>query len=139
MENNQNNTEVFDPIYWANLNNNKTSKSIESMSSMVVPPANGTSGNDDTLTQVTELAEIIVSLGIDITVGYGNWLKLGFALSDGLGEEGRDIYHNLSRMNADYDSAECDKQYDACLHSQGQGVTLKTFFQMACRMTIACA
>ena len=131
MENNLNHSETFDPIYWANLNNGKTPKSIESMSSIVVHPANGTSGSDDTTTQVTELAEIIVSQGIDITEGYGNWLKLGFALSDGLGEEGRDIYHNLSRMNTDYDPAKCDRQFDACLHSQGQGVTLKTFFQMA--------
>ncbi|MCQ2319975.1 MAG: DUF3987 domain-containing protein [Bacteroidales bacterium] len=131
MENNQNNTEVFDPIYWANLNNDKTTKSNEPMSSMAVHPVNGTSGSDDTTAQVTELAEIIVSQGIDITEGYGNWLKLGFALSDGLGEAGRGIYHNLSRMNADYDPAECDRQFDACLHSHGQGVTLKTFFQMA--------
>lgn len=88
MENNQNNTEVFDPIYWANLNNDKTTKSNESTSSLPTHPANGTSGSDDTTTQVTELAEIIVSQGIDITEGYGNWLKLGFALSDGLGEAG---------------------------------------------------
>ena len=131
MENNQNNTEVFDPIYWANLNNDKTTKSNESTSSLPTHTANGTSGNDDTLTQVTELAETIVSQGIDITVGYGNWLKLGFALSEGLGEEGRSIYHNLSRINADYDPADCDKQYDACLHGKGHGITLKTFFQMA--------
>lgn len=131
MENNQNNTEVFDPIYWANLNNDMTTNSTESMSSLPTRPANDTSSNDDTLSQVTELAEIIVSQGIDITVGYGNWLKLGFALSDGLGEEGRSIYHDLSRINADYNPADCDKQYDACLHSHGQGITIKTFFQMA--------
>lgn len=69
--------------------------------------------------------------GIDITSGYDNWRDLGFALSDGLGESGRAIYHRISRFNDGYSPEECDRQYDKCLKSHGAGITVKTFFQKA--------
>jgi hypothetical protein len=34
----------------------------------------------------------------DITIGYDNWLKLGFALADGLGINGLPFFHRLSRF-----------------------------------------
>ena len=67
----------------------------------------------------------------DITAGYDNWRDLGFALSEELGETGRDYFHRISRFNPDYDQAETDKQYDRCLRAHGTGVTIKTFFQKA--------
>ena len=67
----------------------------------------------------------------DITAGYSNWLDLGFALSEELGEAGRDYYHRISRFNPDYDHAETDKQFNNCLKAGGSGVTIKTFFQKA--------
>ena len=51
----------------------------------------------------------------DITAGYSNWLDLGFALSEELGEAGRDYFHRISRFNPDYDHAETDKQFNNCL------------------------
>ena len=67
----------------------------------------------------------------DITSGYSNWLDLGFALSEELGEAGRDYFHRISRFNHDYNHAETDKQFNNCLRSGGSGVTIKTFFQKA--------
>ena len=67
----------------------------------------------------------------DITAGYSNWLDLGFALSEELGEAGRDYFHRISRFNPDYDHAETDKQFNNCLKAGGSGVTIKTFFQKA--------
>ena len=62
---------------------------------------------------------------------YSNWLDLGFALSEVLGEAGRDYFHRISRFNPDYNHAETDKQFNNCLKSGGSGVTIKTFFQKA--------
>ncbi|MBR5198577.1 MAG: DUF3987 domain-containing protein, partial [Bacteroidales bacterium] len=73
----------------------------------------------------------IESSHTDITAGYDNWRDLGFALSEELGETGRDYFHRISRFNPDYDQAETDKQYDRCLRAHGTGVTIKTFFQKA--------
>lgn len=121
--------EGFDPKAWANLNNNNQSQaSVDSSDAHVV---NNSSQIDDIETQVSKIVDMLVSRGIDITAGYDNWLKLGFALANGLGESGRAAYHALSRMNSDYNAAQCDKKYDNYLHSQGNGVSINTFFHMA--------
>lgn len=86
-------------------------------------------------TSVQEDIEIIIqrieAAHTDITAGYSNWLDLGFALSEELGEAGRNYFHRISRFNPDYDHAETDKQFNNCLKSGGSGVTIKTFFQKA--------
>ena len=85
----------------------------------------------DLETEVQQVVQALTSRGIDITVGYANWRNLAFALADGLGESGRSHFHALSSLHADYNYAECDKQYTACLHGRGSGITIKTFFAMA--------
>ena len=86
-------------------------------------------------TSIQEDIEIIIqrieATHTDITAGYSNWLDLGFALSEELGEAGRDYFHRISRFNPDYNHAETDKQFNNCLKSGGSGVTIKTFFQKA--------
>ena len=119
----------FDPMAWANMNhiensNEKQGEPVEQASPVVYPQT-------DTEAEVREVARRLVERGIDITSGYGNWLNLGFALADGLGEGGRELYHQLSTLNSGYNHSECDRQYSACLKSHGRGVTIKSFFQMA--------
>lgn len=82
---------------------------------------------------VETVVDRIIANGSDITAGYDNWLRLGFALADGRGEAGREMFHRLSRMNAQYNEAECNRQYSACLKDGGRpgGVTVATLFQMA--------
>jgi hypothetical protein len=89
----------------------------------------------DLYKEVKGIADIIASRHIDITSGYQNWLCLGFSLADGLGEDGREFFHELSQMNADYNATECDKKYTSCLkgssNGNGNGITINTFFKMA--------
>lgn len=82
---------------------------------------------------VETVVERIIANGRDITVGYDNWLRLGFALADGRGEAGREMYHRLSAMNPQYKASDCNRQYNACLKSADRpgGVTVATLFQMA--------
>ncbi|WP_278989334.1 DUF3987 domain-containing protein [Segatella bryantii] len=125
--------EAFDPIYWANKAD-EVSKSIKPRSSVNSFSKSTAAYNCDEADRQAEIQEVtrqLVDRGIDITAGYNNWLKLGFALADGLGEDGRKIYHQLSQLNDEYDTTECDKQYTHCLHGRGQGITVNTFFQMA--------
>lgn len=65
--------------------------------------------------------------GMDIAPTYNDWRDLGFALAQGLGEEGRAFYHRLSRFYSSYQPAETEKQYTACLRSGGRGITVNTF------------
>lgn len=87
--------------------------------------------NNDPYDDIEVVTRRIEDAGVDITVGYAAWRDVGFALSDALGEAGRQYYHRVSCLNPDYNQQECDKQYDKCLNAHGTGVTVKTFFQLA--------
>ena len=101
-----------------------TQQEIHSTTSVHAPQ---TSVGED----IETITQRIEASCIDITFGYDNWRDLGFALSEELGEAGRDYFHRISRFNSDYNHAEADKQYDRCLKAHGSGVTIKTFFQKA--------
>lgn len=82
--------------------------------------------------EVEYVVSILVNRHIDITTPYKEgWIALAFALANGLGEAGRELFHQLSRMNAEYNYEECDKKYTSCMKSNGKGITINTFFKKA--------
>ena len=92
--------------------------------------------NINTAEQIRTVANRIVEMGIDITAGYNRWRNIAFGISLEMGEEGRSIFHDISRFNAEYDHQKCDKLYDDCikrLHTSGNhsGVTAASFFGYA--------
>ena len=117
----------FNPIAWSQQGSDQEVEIDKSVSS----PSSSASRSSNLEEEVSNIAQEIVNRGIDITQGYRNWLHLGFALAEGLGENGRGLFHNLSSMSEQYNPSECDKQYTACLYSSNGGITIKTFFQMA--------
>jgi len=102
-----------------------------------IPPSGGwpeRSGGitySDQQSEVLQLIEKLESSSIDLTASYEEWRNIGFALADAFGENGREIYHRISRFHPEYDYPECDKQFDACLKSNGSGVNLNTLFYLA--------
>lgn len=85
----------------------------------------------DLFRQVAALVEEVERRRIDLTKGYIPWVNIGFALAEGMGNQGRDYYHRLSVQNPDYDVTKCDKQYDACLNAHGSGITINSLFHAA--------
>lgn len=86
--------------------------------------------------QIRTVANRIVEMNIDITEGYDNWRNIAFGISLELGEEGRSIFHDISRLNAGYKYGECDKLYSNCikrLHdtTDHSGITIGSFFSYA--------
>ena len=67
----------------------------------------------------------------DITGSYADWVNLGFALADELGEGGRDYFHRISRFYPKYSYTDCNYQFDQCLKAKGHGITIKTLFHLA--------
>ncbi len=64
---------------------------------------------------------------------YKEWLRIGFALADGLGERGRTYFHRVSSFSNKYSKDDCDKQYDVCLNGckPDNKITIATFFNYA--------
>ena len=91
-------------------------------------PVRDAVAGDDSFEAVVERIE---DAQVDIAPDYNQWLSLGFALSDYLGEDGREYFHRLSRFNPKYDEQDTDKQYDNCLNARKDGITIGTFFYLA--------
>ena len=94
-----------------------------------VQPLNETT--TDLHVEVERVVADIEARGIDIAPQYDTWVNIGFALSEGLGEGGRDFFHRLSRLHPDYDHSTTDKQFSNCLNGKGTGVTIASFFHHA--------
>ena len=63
---------------------------------------------------------------------YDTWKTIGMALNTGLGEDGREIFHEISKLSDKYDELECDNQYDAFrrTYENGCDVTLGSLFHI---------
>ena len=83
------------------------------------------------LRAIEALTQAVEASGIDITPTYAEWLSIAFALVSELGEEGRAIFHRLSRFYPHYEHNEADQQYSACLHDGSHEITIASLFHIA--------
>jgi hypothetical protein len=60
---------------------------------------------------IEKLLSIIEEKGIDITENHSNWIKIGYALCDTFGENGRGYFHRISQYYNGYSHSEADKTY----------------------------
>ena len=124
------NRNSFDFAHWAERESVAAQKSSAVMN-QVVALTRSVLPSTDLFPQVRAVAEETQRRHIDLTKGYIPWRNIGFALSDGMGNQGRGYFHTLSAQNPDYDPQECDKQYDACLKAHGSGITINSLFHAA--------
>src|SRR5690554_6670954 len=111
---------TFNPLDWME---NPTQQ--QQLTEQNLPPV--TDNNSD----VEKIIKNIEANQIDIAPNYNDWINIGFAFADEFGESGRSLFHRVSQYHSGYNTKECDKQFDNCLKSKGQGVSLKTFFFLA--------
>ena len=90
----------------------------------------------DLATKIDSVVQEIEANGVDIAPDYGMWVNVGFALADGLGENGREVFHRISRLHPDYTPDTADKQFTNCLNGRGSGVTIASFFHYAAQAGI---
>lgn len=87
--------------------------------------------NDDIPDAIEEITSRVEQASVDIAPTYNEWLQLGFALVDALGENGRPFFQRLSRFYHKYTEKETNEQYSRCLSSNKSGITIKTLFFLA--------
>lgn len=80
---------------------------------------------------VERMVSLAEQQGTDVALSYEEWVKLGFALVEGYGENGRDHFLRLSSLHAGCSREAAEAQYDKCLRSSNLGVTISTFFHLA--------
>lgn len=79
---------------------------------------------------VGEMIRECVNLGHNIASDYDSYMKLGFAIADGFGENGRDWFLSLCSVSEKFDSRHANKQYDISLKGNKQGITVGTLYWM---------
>ncbi len=119
----------FDPMAWAGQPEQPQTVNEVKVSS--VEPATVSAASPDDHEKIMAVGQELLRLGANIADSYSDWLRLGFALADGLGSEGRDLYHQLSAQSAKYREAECEKKWRQCLAKSNGRTTIKTFYFMA--------
>jgi hypothetical protein len=60
------------------------------------------------------MSVFLVKNGINLTENYDEWLSYGFSLCT-FGENGREIYHNISSVSPKYNHSEVNEKYDNLL------------------------
>ena len=121
----------FDPLAWANnsatpVNANEEPKN---RASQVTNPASASL--DDELSKAQAVVDELIRMGANIAESYDDYLHLGFALAEGLGTQGHDLYHRLCSQSSKYHEQDCEKKWEECLSKQDGRVTIKTFYKMA--------
>jgi hypothetical protein len=108
----------FNPFEWIdNKSNPNENKTISS-----------TGFKNESCTDLESIIQEIEMNKTDIAPSYLEWRNVGFALADKFQEEGREYFHRISQFNSSYNQQECDDQFNSCLNSKGNGITMKTFF-----------
>ena len=74
------------------------------------------------------LANEVVRQGVDLFGTFDEWTKGAFALS-GLGEDGRALFKNISKLSSKYHEAENDKKFTNALLTTNQ-VSIASFIYM---------
>lgn len=81
--------------------------------------------------EVELLVKAIEESKIDISANYEDWRNIGFALADEFGKSGRDLFLRISQYYPRFNTRETNKQFDACLKSNGSGININTLFYLA--------
>lgn len=80
---------------------------------------------------IAKITEHIESNGIDITDGYENWIRIGYAISSSLGESGREYFHRISQFHGDYNKNKSDALYTNLNERNNGSITLGTLIYYA--------
>lgn len=113
-------SKTFNPLEWMESSNQQQQHTEQNH----IPVTDANS-------EVEKIIQNIEANQIDIAPDYNDWINIGFAFADEFGESGRNLFQRVSQYYPGYNAKECDKQFDNCLKSKGQGVSLKSFFYLA--------
>ena len=107
----------FDPLAWVKKEDANSSQS-RAEDRAYSPMAE--SYGDDELGKAQAVCDELMARGANIAESYDDYLRLGFALAQGLGSDGHDIYHALCGQSGKYSHDECEKKWQESLKGEWQ-------------------
>lgn len=70
--------------------------------------------------------------GVDITAGWREWFKIGCSIASEFGDEGRELFHEVSQFHPDYNRSVNDREYNRILKKADGSKTSIGSFYKAC-------
>lgn len=65
---------------------------------------------------------------LDLTGGYYDWFRIGWALISAYGEAARDMFHRVSQFHPKYRQDQCDRKFTQLMASRPEKLTIATFY-----------
>ena len=125
-------TSAFDPLAWMGRQAEPTANSSSPTATARRPPtACHPLSHAEELAKATAVARELISRGANIAEDYDSYVRLGFALANGLGSDGRDLYHMLCAHSTKYRMAACEQKWQECLSKADGRTSIATFYHMA--------
>lgn len=121
-------TLFFDPIVWA-AKTEEPKKPLPKVNRQ--PRASQPLHPMEELAKARAVTRELLRKGANIAEDYGDYLKLGFALANGLGSQGRELYHQLCSQSSKYREADCERKWQQCLSKTDGRTTIASFYNMA--------
>ena len=96
-----------------------------------VPSACQPLSHQEELAKATAVVRELIAIGANIAESYDDYVRLGFALANGLGSDGRDLYHTLCAHSTKYRMQACERKWQECLRKADGRTSIATFYHMA--------
>ncbi|SEA36534.1 Primase C terminal 2 (PriCT-2) [Xylanibacter ruminicola] len=109
---------IFDPMAWASASEAPTAEHVNYQQNSELEKAKATTDE-------------LLRIGANIAESYDDYLHLGFALADGLGADGRELYHQLCAQSTKYRAKDCEAKWQECLSKHDGRTTIASFYKMA--------
>lgn len=123
-------TQGFDPLAWAGQQDgSKNAQPVATPSQQ--PTACQSLSHAEELAKATAVARALIDRNANIAEDYIDYVRLGFALANGLGSDGRDLYHMLCAHSTKYRMRDCERKWQECLHKTDGRTSIATFYHMA--------
>ena len=130
------NNPVFDPMAWlaqkpsANARPSSTAANTQPTNTQPTKACQSLSHADE-LARATAVVRQLIDRNANIAEEYLDYVRLGFALANGLGSDGRDLYHMLCAHSTKYRMEDCERKWQECLSKADGRTSIATFYHMA--------
>lgn len=121
----------WDPEAYFNPNASVTQVHVDGSPNPVTPGNSETNSipTEHEFEKVVHIIDYLEAQGIKVGEEYSDWVKIAYAIGS-FGEDGRALFHRLSKISGKYDSGKCEKLYSDCLQTKNGDVSLGTFFHL---------
>lgn len=123
---------TFDPLVWlGQQDGDKTKSTPPTVTPSPQPTACQPLSHEGELAKATAVTRELIDIGANIAENYSDFVRLGFALANGLGSDGRDLYHMLCAHSTKYRMSDCERKWQECLRKSDGRTSIATFYHMA--------